>query len=103
MDRNNQTGKPRSSYQLDVTFEVDENSILKVSAVEKATGKVEKIVITNDKGRLSKDDIERMVNEAEKYKDEDEKRKKLIESKNAATRPTDGLVFAQRNQACNSL
>ena len=56
---------------------------MNVSAVDKGTGKENKITITNDKGRLSKDDIERMVNEAERFKDEDEKRKKVIESKNA--------------------
>jgi L1 cell adhesion molecule like protein len=55
---------------------------LNVSAVDKGTGKVNKITITNDKGRLSKEDIEKMVNEAEKYKDEDEKTKKKIEAKN---------------------
>jgi len=55
---------------------------LNVSAVDKATGKHEKITITNDKGRLSKEDIERMVNEAEKFKGEDEKIKKRIEAKN---------------------
>jgi len=56
---------------------------LNVSAVDKGTGKVNKITITNDKGRLSKEDIEKMVSEAEKYKDEDEKTKKKIESKNS--------------------
>jgi heat shock protein 1/8 len=56
---------------------------MNVSAVCKTTGKVEKITITNNKGRLSKDDIERLVKEAEKYKNEDEIIKKKIESKNA--------------------
>jgi len=55
---------------------------LNVSAVDKGTGKTNKITITNDKGRLSKEDIERMVNEAEKFKGEDEKIKKRIEAKN---------------------
>jgi len=66
-----------------VTFDIDANGIMNVSAVDKGTGKENKITITNDKGRLSKDDIERMVNEAERFKDEDEARKKFIESKNA--------------------
>ena len=57
---------PRGVPQIEVTFEIDENSILKVSAVDKGTGKSEKIVITNDKGRLSKEDIERMVKDKEK-------------------------------------
>jgi len=53
-----------------------------VSAVDKGTGKTNKITITNDKGRLSKDEIERMVNEAEKFKGEDEKIRRKIEAKN---------------------
>lgn len=72
----------RGVPQIEVTFDIDANGIMNVSAVDKATGKENKITITNDKGRLSKDDIERMVNEAERFKDEDEARKKLIESKN---------------------
>lgn len=74
---------PRGVPQIEVTFDIDANGIMNVSAVDKGTGKENKITITNDKGRLSKDDIERMVNEAERFKDEDEKNKKLIESKNA--------------------
>jgi heat shock 70kDa protein 1/2/6/8 len=73
----------RGVPQIEVTFDVDANGIMNVSAVDKATGKENKITITNDKGRLSKDDIERMVNEAERFKDEDEKRRKFVESKNA--------------------
>jgi len=65
-----------------VTFDIDANGILNVSATDKATGKVNKITITNDKGRLSKDDIEKMVNEAEKFKGEDDKIKRKIETKN---------------------
>ncbi|RHY67164.1 hypothetical protein DYB38_010366, partial [Aphanomyces astaci] len=67
---------------VDVTFDIDANGILNVSAIEKSTGKENKITITNDKGRLSKDDIERMVQEAEKYKSEDEANKLRIEAKN---------------------
>merc|ERR1712061_153564 len=58
------------------------NGILNVSALDKSSGKQEKITITNDKGRLSKDEIERMVNEAEEYKAEDDKQKERISAKN---------------------
>jgi L1 cell adhesion molecule like protein len=74
---------PRGVPQIEVTFDIDANGILNVSAVEKSTGKENKITITNDKGRLSKDDIERMIQEAEKYKGEDEKQKQRISAKNA--------------------
>ena len=74
---------PRGQPQIEVTFDIDANSILNVTAVEKSTGKNNKIVITNDKGRLSKDDIERLVKEAEKFKDEDNKVKERIEAKNS--------------------
>merc|ERR1739849_60411 len=67
---------------VEVTFDVDANGILNVSAVEKGSGKIEKITITNDKGRLSKEDIEKMVNDAEKFKDEDDKQKERISAKN---------------------
>merc|ERR1711963_1195984 len=63
---------PRGVPQIEVTFDVDANGILNVSAVEKGSGKAEKITITNDKGRLSNEEIEKMVNDAEKFKDEDE-------------------------------
>ena len=74
---------PRGQPQIEVTFDIDANSILNVTAVEKSTGKNNKIVITNDKGRLSKDDIDRLVKEAEKFKDEDNKVKERIEAKNS--------------------
>jgi len=74
---------PRGVPQVEVTFDIDANGILNVAACEKSTGKENKITITNDKGRLSKEDIERMVNEAEKYKAEDEKQKATISAKNA--------------------
>ena len=64
---------PKGVPQIDVTFDIDANAILNVSAVDKSTGKENKITITNDKGRLSAEEIQRMVNEAEKYKDEDDK------------------------------
>jgi len=73
---------PRGTPQIEVTFDVDANGILNVSAVEKGTGKQEKITITNDKGRLSKEEIDRMVNDAEKYKNEDEEQKERISAKN---------------------
>merc|ERR1712137_1098626 len=73
---------PRGQPQIDVCFDIDANGILNVSALEKSTGKENKITITNDKGRLSQDDIERMVAEAEKYKAEDDANKNRIESKN---------------------
>nr|CAA75383.1 heat shock protein 70 [Sycon raphanus] len=74
---------PRGVPQIEVTFDIDANGILNVSAVDKSTGKENKITITNDKGRLSKEDIERMVNEAERYKKEDEAQKDRITAKNS--------------------
>merc|ERR1719273_172525 len=74
---------PRGVPQITVCFDIDANGILNVSAEDKTTGQKNKITITNDKGRLSKDEIERMVQEAEKYKAEDEEHKKKVEAKNA--------------------
>ncbi|CAI4054876.1 Hsp70 family ATPase SSA3 SKDI_02G0340 [Saccharomyces kudriavzevii IFO 1802] len=73
---------PRGVPQIDVTFDIDANGILNVSALEKGTGKSNKITITNDKGRLSKDDIDRMVSEAEKYRADDEKEAERVQAKN---------------------
>jgi len=73
---------PRGVPQIEVTFDIDANGILNVHAMDKASGKAEKITITNDKGRLSKEEIEKMVHEAEKYKGEDDKLKAKIEAKN---------------------
>merc|ERR1719453_923719 len=73
---------PRGQPQIDVTFDIDANGILNVSAVEKSTGKEQKITITNDKGRLSQDEIERMVEEAERYKAEDEANRNRVIAKN---------------------
>ena len=73
---------PRGVPQIEVTFDLDANGVLNVNAMDKAGGKSNKITITNDKGRLSKDDIERMVNEAERYKEEDAKHKKKIDARN---------------------
>merc|ERR1739848_534099 len=68
--------------QIEVTFDIDANGILNVSAQDKSTGKVNQITITNEKGRLSQADIDRMVSEAEKNAAEDEQNKKKIEAKN---------------------
>ncbi|CAI0473941.1 unnamed protein product [Linum tenue] len=74
---------PRGVPQINVCFDIDANGILNVSAEDKTAGVKNKITITNDKGRLSKDEIERMVQEAEKYKAEDEEVKKKVDAKNA--------------------
>merc|ERR1719471_1373013 len=73
---------PRGVPQIEVTFDIDANGILNVSASDKSTGKQSKITITNDKGRLSKDEIEKMVTDAEKFKADDEKQKERISAKN---------------------
>jgi L1 cell adhesion molecule like protein len=73
---------PRGVPQIEVTFDIDANGILNVSAADKSTGKQNKITITNDKGRLSKEEIERMVNDAEKFKEDDDKQKERISAKN---------------------
>ena len=73
---------PRGTPQIEVTFEIDANGILQVAAEDKASGKAEKITITAEKGRLSEDDIERMVQEAEEFADEDKKMKERISARN---------------------
>eukprot|EP01134_Creolimax_fragrantissima_P003267 CFRG3267T1 len=73
---------PRGVPQIEVTFDIDANGILNVSAMDKSTGKENKITITNDKGRLSKEEIERMVNDAEKFKGEDEEQRERVAAKN---------------------
>lgn len=73
---------PRGVPQIEVTFDVNVDGILNVTAKEKGTGKSESITITNDKGRLTQDDIDRMVEEAEKFKDQDQKEKDRVEAKN---------------------
>jgi L1 cell adhesion molecule like protein len=84
---------PRGVPQIEVTYDIDANGILNVSAVEKSTGKENKITNTNDKGRLSKDEVERMVAEAEKYKQEDEANKSKIEAKNSC----ENYAYSLRN------
>ena len=81
---------PRGMPQIEITYDVDANGILNVNAVEKSSGKEEKITVNNEKGRLSAEDIEKMVNEAEKFKDEDSKQRERIEQRNAL----DGYMFS---------
>merc|ERR1719301_196449 len=84
---------PRGVPQIEVTFDIDANGILNVSAQDKSTGKSNQITITNEKGRLSQSDIDRMVSEAEKYAAEDEANKKKIEAKNGL----ENYCFSMRN------
>jgi L1 cell adhesion molecule like protein len=72
----------RGTAQIEISMDVDANGILNVSAVEKSSGKSKNITITNDKNRLSKEDIERMTQEAEKYKEEDEKNVERMRARN---------------------
>jgi len=74
---------PRGVPQIEVTFDIDANGILNVSAQDKSTGKQNKITITNDKGRLSKEEIERMVSEADKFRSEDEAQRDRVSAKNS--------------------
>jgi len=74
---------PRGQPQIEVTFELDSNGILNVGAEDKGTGKSEKITITNDKGRLTEEEIERMIKEAEQFADEDKKVKERVDARNA--------------------
>jgi heat shock protein 5 len=90
------TGIPpaaRGVPQIEVTFEIDENSILSVIAHEKGTGKTEQITITNDKGRLSKDEIEAMIRDAEKFAEQDKALKDKIDAKNSL----ENYVYTMRN------
>ena len=101
---NNQLGKfeltgippsPRGVPQIEVAFELDANGILKVSASDKGTGKTESITINNERGRLSDEEIERMVAEAEKYADEDKANKEKVEARNGL----ENYAFSLKNQA----
>jgi len=89
---------PRGVPQIEVTFEVDANGILQVSAVDKGTGASQSITITADKGRLSQDDIQRMVEEAEKHADEDKKIKARIDARNAL----EGYAYSLKNTVGDS-
>lgn len=73
---------PRGIPQIEITYDVDANGILNVSALEKSSGKSESIVVTNDKGRLSKEEVEKMIAEAEQFKDDDEKAAEKITERN---------------------
>mmetsp|Transcript_1448 Transcript_1448/g.3585 ORF Transcript_1448/g.3585 Transcript_1448/m.3585 type:complete len:661 (+) Transcript_1448:192-2174(+) len=84
---------PRGVPQIEVTFEIDANGILNVGAEDKGTGKSEKITITNDKGRLSQEEIQRMVEEAEEFAEEDKKVRDKIESRNAL----ENYVYSMKN------
>merc|ERR1711965_704557 len=84
---------PRGVPQIEVTFEIDANGILQVSAEDKGTGKAEKITITAEKGRLSEEDIERMVREAEEFAEEDKKVKERIDGRNGL----EGYLYNLKN------
>jgi heat shock 70kDa protein 1/2/6/8 len=73
---------PRGMPQIEIIYDLDVNGILNVKACEKSTGKSDNITVTNDKGRLSKEDIDKMLADAEKFKDEDEKAKEMMNSRN---------------------
>ena len=85
---------PRGVPQIEVSFELDANGILKVTAGDKGTGKAETITITNDKGRLSQDEIDRMVAEAEKFADEDKATAERITARNGL----ENYAFSLKNQ-----
>nr|AIU47023.1 heat shock protein [Phenacoccus solenopsis] len=85
---------PRGVPQIEVTFEIDANGILQVSAEDKGTGNKEKIVITNDQNRLTPDDIERMIKDAEKFADDDKKLKERVESRNEL----ESYAYSLKNQ-----
>jgi len=89
---------PRGVPQVEVTFDIDANGILNVSAVDKTTGKSNKITITNDKGRLTQADIERMVAEAERFKGEDEAQRSRIEAKNGLENYAYGIKNSIRDE-----
>ena len=84
---------PRGIPQIDVTYDMDANGILNITAVEKSTGGKKEITINNDKGRLSEEEIEELIKEAEKFKEEDQKQMKLIESRNSL----ENLIFGAKN------
>jgi len=93
-DLNNIPPAPRGVPQIEVTFEIDANGILQVSAEDKGTGNKEKITITNDQNRLTPEDIERMINDAEKFADEDAKLKGKVEARNEL----ESYAYSLKNQ-----
>jgi len=93
-DLNNIPPAPRGVPQIEVTFEIDANGILQVSAEDKGTNNKEKITITNDQNRLTPEDIERMINDAEKFADEDAKLKGKVEARNEL----ESYAYSLKNQ-----
>jgi len=93
-DLNNIPPAPRGVPQIEVTFEIDANGILQVSAEDKGTGNKEKITITNDQNRLTPEDIERMIRDAEKFADEDKMLKEKVEARNEL----ESYVYSLKNQ-----
>ncbi|XP_022101011.1 78 kDa glucose-regulated protein-like [Acanthaster planci] len=93
-DLNDIPPAPRGVPQIEVTFEIDVNGILRVSAEDKGTGNKEKITITNDQNRLTPEDIERMINDAEKFADEDKKVKDRVEARNEL----ESYAYSLKNQ-----
>merc|ERR1712061_954565 len=89
---------PRGVPQIEVSFEIDANGILNVGAEDKGTGNAEKITITNDKGRLSQEEIERMVSEAEEFQEEDKKVREKIEARNQL----ENYVYSMKNTLSDS-
>ena len=85
---------PRGQPQIEVTFEIDVNGILTVSAEEKSTGTVEQVTITSDKGRLSEEEIERMVREAEEMAEQDKEARERVLARNEL----ENLVYSVKNQ-----
>merc|ERR1712168_501788 len=88
---------PRGTPQIEVTFEIDVNGILRVSAEDKGTGNKEKITINNDDKRLSKEDIDRMVQDAEKFASEDQKLKERVDARNEL----EGYAYSLKNQVAD--
>jgi heat shock protein 5 len=84
---------PRGVPQIEVTFDIDENGIMNVAAKDQGTGSTESITITNDKGRLSKEEIEKMIKDAEKFADEDKDIKEKIDAKNSL----ENYLYTMRN------
>jgi len=85
---------PRGVPQIEVTFEIDANGVLQVSAQDKGTDNKEQITITNDQNRLTPEDIERMINDAEKFADEDAKLKGKVEARNEL----ESYAYSLKNQ-----
>ncbi|KAG9353908.1 hypothetical protein JZ751_012032 [Albula glossodonta] len=88
---------PRGVPQIEVTFEIDVNGILRVTAEDKGTGNKNKITITNDQNRLTSEDIERMVNDAERFADEDKKLKERVDARNEL----ESYAYSLKNQAAD--